>query len=64
VNTELELVKRDFDFAKTRFEENIMSKKSYNHILSRLKVRFISHTQHDLICFQLKQNQLDSVLKK
>lgn len=38
VNTELEQVKKDFEFSKTRFEENIMSKKSYNHMLSRLKV--------------------------
>lgn len=38
VTSELDSVKKEFEFSKTRFEENIMQKKSYNHILNRLKV--------------------------
>jgi hypothetical protein len=55
VNSDLLSVKQEFDQAKQRFEDTVMTKKSYSHILTRLK--------HDLICFQMKQNQLDSTLK-
>lgn len=54
VFSELDEKKSEFQAAKLRFEESVQTKKSYNYILSRLKVTKnpkALYQQHDLICF-------------
>jgi hypothetical protein len=38
VVTDLDELKHEFEVSKQRFEETVMTKKTYNHILNRLKV--------------------------